>query len=297
MPMGKTPAQQTKGHHRREGLEGKMLPTLQRCRSSTRPNATDTAKPHILPYVCWDTLKTTNPKYTAPTRNHSADKQTPPQYKDEKLDAIVKPSDACPAAPTHNGQSFTAQDHHHSTPYSRGQKEHPKQKLCTKPKLCKCAPTRLPEISPPVKVHSREKKTHSIQTQEHMPDTHTPARSSPTESEPRTIRNQNQDKEPESEPEPPRFKRCLSPPQANPPPAPQKKTYIHPNIRTTPTTHKTLDRHVDFAPPPRAPPAECTSSEMSQYRGFRSNQPNTTSNPPSATAKTESGWNMPHPIK
>ncbi|KAK5612453.1 hypothetical protein CRENBAI_020644 [Crenichthys baileyi] len=58
------------------------------------------------------------------------------------------------------------------------------------------------------------------------------------------VRNQNPDKEPESKPEPPRSKRCPSPPRANHPPPPQKKTYTHPNIRTTPRTHKTLDAQI-----------------------------------------------------
>ncbi|MEQ2249287.1 hypothetical protein ILYODFUR_027740 [Ilyodon furcidens] len=46
-------------------------------RSSSRANAT--ATPHILPYIGRGTVKTTNPKHPPPTRNHPADKQTPPQ--------------------------------------------------------------------------------------------------------------------------------------------------------------------------------------------------------------------------
>ncbi|KAK5604086.1 hypothetical protein CRENBAI_023414, partial [Crenichthys baileyi] len=34
----------------------------------------------------------------------------------------------------------------------------------------------------------------------------------------------------------------------------QKKTYTHPNIQTTPTTHKTLDTQVDSVPPPPTDP-------------------------------------------
>ncbi|KAK5605679.1 hypothetical protein CRENBAI_007891, partial [Crenichthys baileyi] len=66
--------------------------------SSTQPYTT--ATPHILPYVCRDTLRTTNFKHTPPARNHPADKQTPPQYKAEKPDATAKPSYTYPAAPT-----------------------------------------------------------------------------------------------------------------------------------------------------------------------------------------------------
>ncbi|KAK5622542.1 hypothetical protein CRENBAI_001896 [Crenichthys baileyi] len=69
----------------------------------------------------------------------------------------------------------------------------------------------------------------------------TPLNPPQTESKPRTIRNQNQNKEPKSELQPPRPKLCLSPPKATHPPPPQKKTYNHPTLQTTPRTHKTLD--------------------------------------------------------
>ncbi|MEQ2223561.1 hypothetical protein ILYODFUR_037939 [Ilyodon furcidens] len=49
---------------------------------------------------------------------------------------------------------------------------------CPEPTLCRCAPTSLPTITPPAKVHPSEKKTDNIQTQELMPNTHTSARSS-----------------------------------------------------------------------------------------------------------------------
>ncbi|KAK5613226.1 hypothetical protein CRENBAI_025886 [Crenichthys baileyi] len=49
------------------------------------------------------------------SRNHPADKQTLPQYKAKKPDATATPNDARPAAPTHNGQSRTTQDHHPTT--------------------------------------------------------------------------------------------------------------------------------------------------------------------------------------
>ncbi|KAK5601386.1 hypothetical protein CRENBAI_000451 [Crenichthys baileyi] len=49
------------------------------------------------------------------TKNQPTDKQIPFQYKAEKNDAAIKPSDAHPVAPTHNGQSCTSQDHHPTT--------------------------------------------------------------------------------------------------------------------------------------------------------------------------------------
>ncbi|MEQ2191218.1 hypothetical protein XENOCAPTIV_023931 [Xenoophorus captivus] len=45
--------------------------------------------------------------------------------------------------------------------------EHRKRKPCTKPTPCKCDPTSPPKTKPPAKVHPLEKKTHSIQVQEH----------------------------------------------------------------------------------------------------------------------------------
>ncbi|MEQ2265761.1 hypothetical protein XENORESO_012187 [Xenotaenia resolanae] len=79
------------------------------------PRANATATPHSLPYIGRGTVKTTNPTHTPPTRNHPADKQTPPQYKAEKPDAIAEPSDACPAAPTLGGQSCRTKDHRPNT--------------------------------------------------------------------------------------------------------------------------------------------------------------------------------------
>ncbi|KAK5613556.1 hypothetical protein CRENBAI_019818 [Crenichthys baileyi] len=90
------------------------------------PRANATATPHILPYIGRDTVKTTNPEHTPPTRNHPADKQTPPQYKPEKPDATAEPSDALPAAPTFGGQSRHAQ--HAITRRTERSKEHRKQK-------------------------------------------------------------------------------------------------------------------------------------------------------------------------
>ncbi|MEQ2289066.1 hypothetical protein AMECASPLE_029327 [Ameca splendens] len=93
------------------------------------------------------------------------------------------------------------------------------------------------------------------------------------------VRIRNPDKEPESKPEPPRSKQCPSLPKANHPPPPQKKTYTHPNIRTTPRTHKTLDTQDDSAPPPPTDPpphqqsalleGESTCNELVPTRQFR----------------------------
>ncbi|XP_047210689.1 extensin-like [Girardinichthys multiradiatus] len=68
------------------------------------------------------------------------------------------------------------------------------------------------------------------------------------------VSNRNQDKEPETEPEPPKTKQRPHPSRANHPSPPQKETYTHTNIRTTPRAHKTLDTQVDPAPPPPADP-------------------------------------------
>ncbi|KAK5603581.1 hypothetical protein CRENBAI_004522 [Crenichthys baileyi] len=146
--------------------------------SCSSPRANATATPHILPYIGRGTVKTTNPKHTPPTRNHPADKQTPPQYKTEKPDATAEPSDARPAvqnrearAPMHRTTTPTPQ--HAKKRRTERSNEHPKQKPCTKPTLCKYAPTSPPKTKPPAKVHPHEKKTYSIQVQEHRP--HTPA--------------------------------------------------------------------------------------------------------------------------
>ncbi|KAK5611395.1 hypothetical protein CRENBAI_017403 [Crenichthys baileyi] len=173
--------------------------------------------------------------------------------------------------------------------------EHPKQKPCTKPTPGKCAPTSPLKKKSPAKVHplaprknphQSPQKAESPQSQNQNParsrGQSTP-RSAPT-SPPATpmqtrIRNWNLDKEPESKSEPPRSKRCPSLPKANHPPPPRKKTYTHPNIRTTPRTHKTLDSQVDSAPPPPTDPAprqqsailegESTCTEMVPTCQFR----------------------------
>ncbi|KAK5614665.1 hypothetical protein CRENBAI_006255 [Crenichthys baileyi] len=137
MPMGKTPVQQVEGCHRRATARtAKRLqptpPETHNHQHPGQPSKNNKAKPHLPPSQrhsnsntthpsIRDTVKTTNAKHTPPTRNHTTDKQTPPQYKAEKPHAITKPSDARPTAPTHDGQSRIAQDHHHSTPYSEGQ--------------------------------------------------------------------------------------------------------------------------------------------------------------------------------
>ncbi|MEQ2206385.1 hypothetical protein XENOCAPTIV_028721 [Xenoophorus captivus] len=61
------------------------------------PLANATATPHILSYISRGTLKTTNPKHTPPTRNHRADKQTPPKHKAKRPNATAQPSNARPA--------------------------------------------------------------------------------------------------------------------------------------------------------------------------------------------------------
>ncbi|MEQ2284727.1 hypothetical protein AMECASPLE_024497 [Ameca splendens] len=76
------------------------------------PRANATATPHIIPYIGRGTVKTTNPKHPPPTRNHPADRQTPPQHKAQNPNATTEPSDASPATPTHRGQSHHAQEHH-----------------------------------------------------------------------------------------------------------------------------------------------------------------------------------------
>ncbi|KAK5617623.1 hypothetical protein CRENBAI_002689, partial [Crenichthys baileyi] len=80
-----------------------------------------------------DTVKTTNPKHTLPTRNQPADKQTLDQYKAKKLNVTAEPSDARPAAPTLGGQSRCTQDHRpnttaHHTVEDRTQQRAPKAK-------------------------------------------------------------------------------------------------------------------------------------------------------------------------
>ncbi|MEQ2302301.1 hypothetical protein AMECASPLE_005393 [Ameca splendens] len=74
--------------------------------------------------------------------------QTPPQFKAEKPDATIKPSDDRPTAPTHDGQSCTAPPQHAIQQRSEHSKEHTKQKPCIKPTLRKCTPTSLPKIKP-----------------------------------------------------------------------------------------------------------------------------------------------------
>ncbi|KAK5622397.1 hypothetical protein CRENBAI_004339 [Crenichthys baileyi] len=236
-------------------------------RSSPRANATATATPPILPYVCRDMVKTTNPAHTSHQEPPSR-KAKPTPVKVKKPNA-TKRSDACPAAPTHDPTESPPP--HQSTPYSEGKntakstqtkiraqsprlqhheenpsaskpentcptpihqlrenphrspekaespqcqnqntlqhphmtaraalhrtttippqhviqrreessKEHPKQKLSTKPTLCKCIPTSLLKVMSPRESAPLRKEDPQNQTQKHMPDTHTPARSSP----------------------------------------------------------------------------------------------------------------------
>ncbi|XP_047223799.1 pollen-specific leucine-rich repeat extensin-like protein 3 [Girardinichthys multiradiatus] len=77
---------------------------------------------------------------------------------------------------------------------------------------------------------------------------------------------------------PPKTKQCPQPSKANHPSPPQKEAYTHPNIRTTPRAHKTLDTQVDPAPPPPADPpprqqnvlleGRSTCNEMGPTRQF-----------------------------
>ncbi|XP_047208473.1 early nodulin-75-like [Girardinichthys multiradiatus] len=189
MPKGKTLAQQAEGRHRKSPAHGAkrshphpetqtpLHPGQQskndRAKPDRRsPRASTTATPPILLCIRRGTARTTNPKHTEPTRNHPANEQTPPQYEAETPDASAEPSDARPAAPT---PEVRAAVHRTTTPTPQHaiqwrtecSKEHPKQKLHTKPTLRKCAPTSPPKTKPPMKVHPHEKKTRTIQVLEH----------------------------------------------------------------------------------------------------------------------------------
>ncbi|MED6256289.1 hypothetical protein ATANTOWER_023370, partial [Ataeniobius toweri] len=110
-PQGQPGSQETQNHQ--HPSQPSKNDTAAPSRVSSQANAT--ATPHILPYIGRGTIKTTNPKHTPHTRNHPADKQTPPQYKAEKRDGTAEPSDACPTTPTLRGQSCHPQDHRQST--------------------------------------------------------------------------------------------------------------------------------------------------------------------------------------
>ncbi|MEQ2289549.1 hypothetical protein AMECASPLE_034228 [Ameca splendens] len=115
-----------------------------------RHSNNDTTHPSIRPL---DMVKTTNPKHTPPTRNHPADKQTPPQYKAKKPDATAKRSDARPAGTTHDGQSRTAQDHHstttaRNTEEDRTQQRAPKAKSMHKAHTGQMRPHQPPKNTP-----------------------------------------------------------------------------------------------------------------------------------------------------
>ncbi|KAK5598416.1 hypothetical protein CRENBAI_011869, partial [Crenichthys baileyi] len=130
------------------------------------PQAIATATPHILPYISRGTVETTNPKHTPPTRSHPADKQTPPQHKTEKP-SEVRPAVQNTLARAAMHRSTTPTPQHAKQWRTVSSNEHPKRKPCTKPTPCKCAPTSPPKTKPPAKVHPHEKKTYSIQVQEH----------------------------------------------------------------------------------------------------------------------------------
>ncbi|MEQ2226735.1 hypothetical protein ILYODFUR_030358 [Ilyodon furcidens] len=110
--------------HSTHSKEAALPPEMHPCQPSkndrAKPSlgshqANATATPHILPFIGRGMVKITNPKHTPPTRNHPADKQTPPQYKAEKPDATDEPSDASPSAPTLGGQSRCAHYHRPNT--------------------------------------------------------------------------------------------------------------------------------------------------------------------------------------
>ncbi|KAK5616586.1 hypothetical protein CRENBAI_006131 [Crenichthys baileyi] len=230
--------------------------------------------PHILPYIGRGTVKTTNPKHTPPTRNHPADKQTPPQCKAEKPGATAEPSDARPACthvkrrPTASRSKNIPNSHTPARSCPTG-KPTPKPTKGREPTEPKPKPTKKPRpVHPEINPGQPARPNHADPSDPPPPD--------------RTgtgVRDRNPDKEPESEPEPPRSRRCSSPPKANHPPPPQKKTYTHPNIRTALRTHKTLDTQVDSAPspstdhPPRQQRAllegESTCNEMVPTHQFR----------------------------
>ncbi|KAK5604548.1 hypothetical protein CRENBAI_015580 [Crenichthys baileyi] len=134
------------------------------------PQANATATPHILHNIGRGTVKTTNLKHTPPTRNHPADKQTPPQYKVEKPDATDEPSNARPAASTLGGQSRHTQNRRtnttaHYTAEDRTQQRAPKAKVVHKAHTVHMCPHEPSEnkAPTPAKVHPCEKKIHSIQ--------------------------------------------------------------------------------------------------------------------------------------
>ncbi|MEQ2290758.1 hypothetical protein AMECASPLE_006322 [Ameca splendens] len=214
-----------------------------------------------------DTVKTTNPKNTPPTRNLPADKHPSTRPRGP----LQTPSPET-SAPRHPHMMARAAPHRTTTTACHTAEDRTQQRAPKTKAMRRCAPTSLPKIKPP-----HEKKTHCIQTQEHTPDTHTPASFSTsrkpapkptkgreptepkpklrparlpkpcrplpqTESELRTVRNRNQNPN-RNRPDP---NDAYPKPKANHPPPTQKKTYSHPNIQATPRTHKTLDTQVDF---------------------------------------------------
>ncbi|MEQ2189634.1 hypothetical protein GOODEAATRI_027211, partial [Goodea atripinnis] len=138
--------------------------------SHSSPRANTTATPHILLYVGKGTVKTTNPKHTSLTRNHPADKQTPPQYKAEKPDAThpLRSTHTWRPEPMRTGSP----PQHHSTSYSGGQNaaKSAQSKRCAQSPQCANMPqqpSKNKTLCNPVK------RRHTETRPENMPDTHT----------------------------------------------------------------------------------------------------------------------------
>ncbi|KAK5602925.1 hypothetical protein CRENBAI_019536 [Crenichthys baileyi] len=82
------------------------------------------------------------------------------------MSATAEPSDAHPAAPTHGGQVHRPNTTARHTAEDRTQQWAPKAKTMYKAHTILMRPTSPPKTMSPVKVHPREKKTHSIHVQE-----------------------------------------------------------------------------------------------------------------------------------
>ncbi|KAK5607771.1 hypothetical protein CRENBAI_012066 [Crenichthys baileyi] len=124
-------------------------------------------------------MKTTNPKHTPSIRNHPADKQTPPQYKTEKTDATAERSNALQHPTLRPKPPRSGPPQHIIQRRTERSKEHPKQNPCTKPTPCKCTPTSPPKIKPLHEIARPVKRGPTASRSKNMPDTHSPARSSP----------------------------------------------------------------------------------------------------------------------
>ncbi|KAK5617005.1 hypothetical protein CRENBAI_005482 [Crenichthys baileyi] len=257
--MGKTPAQQAEGRHRKATVRTaeRLHPPALRCRITN---------------IQASQAKTSRCQVAVPPSQHHSDTTHVVQGREARCN---RQDQRCLPRRTHTCRN-----------------EHPMPKLYTKPTLWKCAPSDLPKIKAPLRKCTPVKRRPTASKPKNMPNTHTLSKNSlarkptikptkgrgpnkpkpkPTKkprpvdpkinpnqtshpnhaepSDPSPRQNRNQDMEPLSEPEPPRSKRCLSPLKANHPSPPLKKTYTYPNIRRTSRTHMALDTQVDFAPP------------------------------------------------